>query len=1240
MATFQDQQRAQLYGDRLMQQSVLLQRAVLVFMTATLYELIPPEKFGAVICAGCTPTDSEGKHSILERFRIWKALPDDAEKPSFKDPSASDEYLAKVLSGTVSSQLRRDILSTMDLQSCFKLFIFLPESKAGCSLLALARAKCPAMANMEERPWRDTCRAAINLRNAFAHASTSMPEAATAGSWQHAYTPWMRVVELLRCDATRTEYDGVREVYDGAADISFHSISEIAREMQGVITAEQIEEKLGQGGFTMADGFVSAKLDDILRYLSEEVRKEEERAREQREREELLAENQALAEQNRLFLEQGYARQKKEADIRYRMAQKKLDKIPALHLLRQYEGGDMDQRTLQELVRTHNIILSPSLLNSAGGKYFLGSRLLPCAKSAERPLYMERTAMLRLIRDIDRLDTCRRQYQALAPLGDGYAEERRRLEDVMAPLEQAKGSYVFATDMLKVKLLGIADPLYSDDDALVRTLEEHPFERYCIFISGATELPRLIDRAKLPFVTLVRVHGNELTGVGCMVFRHFLPFANADIDEPLVQPLLQASFSQTDRLLAMNDADAAKAASPAPAPAPDTVAVSAPAQPARNGAERPEVSVSRTEYFDPFPIAKAVPAAKEPAPAPQPAGNKAAEKPEVSVAKTENNEARAAAGEHSPGETTPAFRPVVSRHDAAPAPAAQKPARTSNALHGTAPFAAGLPLRQMDETPLPFPGRPESGMVLYTEDHQPVTLGNLLTEDGEPAEGGEGMLFLTDTEGCVAKLYNQEHLTVGRRDKLAEMLLHDPGISGLCWPTHMLYTKDGVFCGYTMPRAPKNAMPFAKSVLKIGSPSQRKALMASWTRKDLIRTALSAAHIVAQLHKNNILMGDVNGGNFMVDLNDSSRVFVVDTDSFQFGGFPCPVGIEKFTHPGIRERLGIHGPMDFKTILRNENEDDYAFAILVFEILFLGQNPFATKTDLDFTQAMAQRRFAYAAVDRSGKDFEVPDGDNWMIWKNLPKKVTEAFGHTFIDWKSTTAAEWEELMASYLHCVEKLGFSDELSPAKYREFTPDNPVYMDLVCPFCKREFNLHRKKAERLIAQGKPIFCRNCRNSLENHKNDRCRVTCSRCGKAFDTTVEQAILIESNLAEALCEDCRTREVTCGGCGRTFRMDRKRYDELKEKGTRDIYCPDCAKAETVVCECCGESYTIPHGKKRTMESRRQNFFCPKCWKRVPATCSRCGNTFRITVWQQKRNNDMHRQPICEDCRKQFRPRRG
>ena len=30
----------------------------------------------------------------------------------------------------------------------------------------------------------------------------------------------------------------------------------------------------------------------------------------------------------------------------------------------------------------------------------------------------------------------------------------------------------------------------------------------------------------------------------------------------------------------------------------------------------------------------------------------------------------------------------------------------------------------------------------------------------------------------------------------------------------------------------------------------------------------------------------------------------------------------------------------------------------------------------------------------------------------------------------------------------------------HREFTPDNPVYMDLVCPFCKREFNLHRTRS------------------------------------------------------------------------------------------------------------------------------------------------------------------------------------
>ena len=57
-----------------------------------------------------------------------------------------------------------------------------------------------------------------------------------------------------------------------------------------------------------------------------------------------------------------------------------------------------------------------------------------------------------------------------------------------------------------------------------------------------------------------------------------------------------------------------------------------------------------------------------------------------------------------------------------------------------------------------------------------------------------------------------------------------------------------------MPQAPEGALPFSKSVLRIGSPSVREKLLKDWDRLDLVQAARSAASIVAQLHRRNILM--------------------------------------------------------------------------------------------------------------------------------------------------------------------------------------------------------------------------------------------------------------------------------------------------------------------------------------------------------------------------------------------------
>lgn len=478
-----------------------------------------------------------------------------------------------------------------------------------------------------------------------------------------------------------------------------------------------------------------------------------------------------------------------------------------------------------------------------------------------------------------------------------------------------------------------------------------------------------------------------------------------------------------------------------------------------------------------------------------------------------------------PPETPPAPAPQpVSESKPTPAPKPQpKPAPRR---HGTAAFAPNLPLRRMDETLLPCPVRPAAGLVLRTEDGDPVTLRGALMEENEEAKGGEGSLFLTDLPGQVAKLYNAAHLTAGRRDKLDEMLRHDPQIQGLCWPTHMLYTDAGQFLGYTMPQAPEGALPFSKSVLRIGSPSVHETLLPGWDRLDLVQAARSAAAIVAQLHRRNILMGDVNAGNFMVDPKNSANVYVVDTDSFQLGGFPCPVGVEDFTHPGTAQRLGVTGTLKYDTFLRTEDEENYVLAILIFKVLFLNQNPFVTKTEMTYREAMAQKKFPYALT---GDTYEVPAGDNWMIWKNLPRKVTDAFTAAFTQWKCATAYEWAGLLDYYAASIRKYGFSRELAPAKYHEFNPDNPIYVDLVCPCCHKEFNIHKNRYAKLHDEyHAPIFCRSCSTSLELHGAEVLpgSLTCVKCGRRYDATFRENMIARADPQRAVCPRCRPRRYT------------------------------------------------------------------------------------------------------------------
>ncbi len=204
------------------------------------------------------------------------------------------------------------------------------------------------------------------------------------------------------------------------------------------------------------------------------------------------------------------------------------------------------------------------------------------------------------------------------------------------------------------------------------------------------------------------------------------------------------------------------------------------------------------------------------------------------------------------------------------------------------PFATPVsPLAERDSL-LNVSDLPREGGAVLTRKNGRINLLKPLNS------GGEGTIYETDRPGIVCKIYRKHRLTELRRKKIELMLTRDISEIGICWPLDLALNTDNEFVGYVMPRAhgkPIQSTMFVKPVLEKTFPN--------WTRADLVNVCIAFLKQIAYLHRLNILIGDINPMNFLVDA-DSTHLWLVDTDSFQIEGFPCPVGTVNFTAPEIQ----------------------------------------------------------------------------------------------------------------------------------------------------------------------------------------------------------------------------------------------------------------------------------------------------------------------------------------------------
>ncbi|MFW5891346.1 MAG: protein kinase domain-containing protein, partial [bacterium] len=282
----------------------------------------------------------------------------------------------------------------------------------------------------------------------------------------------------------------------------------------------------------------------------------------------------------------------------------------------------------------------------------------------------------------------------------------------------------------------------------------------------------------------------------------------------------------------------------------------------------------------------------------------------------------------------------------------------------------------------------------------------------EIGKGGEGKVYLADN-GLVCKIYNRNKISTLKKEKLDLMLSNNIDYEGICWPISLAYNTKGEFVGYFMNKAQGKELQksvFIKPLLKKHFPH--------WTRKHLLTLCLNILNKISYLHKRNVIIGDINPLNILVE--SETEVYFVDTDSYQIESYPCPVGTINFTPPELQGK-------DYKKFLRTFENEYFAIATLIFMILMPGKPPYSKIGGSDPATNIKEVDFSYPYGQDKKKD--TPQGAWIYIWSHLPRYIKSFIFEVFSNNERKDASEWIKIIKRYRNDLDKReNLSDEIFP--------------------------------------------------------------------------------------------------------------------------------------------------------------------------------------------------------------------
>src|SRR4051812_9290265 len=324
--------------------------------------------------------------------------------------------------------------------------------------------------------------------------------------------------------------------------------------------------------------------------------------------------------------------------------------------------------------------------------------------------------------------------------------------------------------------------------------------------------------------------------------------------------------------------------------------------------------------------------------------------------------------------------------------------------------------------------------VLLDSICRPVPIGNQI------GRGGEGAVYEVQGDpSLVAKVYHKRPLDEVQISKLQAMVScwSSPLETIAAWPRSILFDATSRKpCGILMTR-----MDDAKQLHELYGTTNRRRHFPEVGWHHMVLAARNTAAAFQTLHAANVLVGDVNQGNLLVDKRMCVRM--IDCDSFQITSkgrtFSCPVGTPHFTPPELQSQK-------LRDIQRTANHDRFGLAILIFHLLFVGRHPFAGRYrgpgDLSIEKAIAERRFAFSK-NRTETLVDPPPAS--ILLEDLPPNIGGLFEAAF---RSNGDANARPTPLQWVQELEGL--------MKFRKACRFDPIHIYPAhltdCPWCRIE--------------------------------------------------------------------------------------------------------------------------------------------------------------------------------------------